>query len=293
MAIRWNSQLKSEVRRTVKSFNAKIRRLQRKGVTAALLPDMISSKEIQAGITNRRELDSRLSQLREFTSAGIVERSEGGVMGTNQLFLYRTGEANKAIRQIQQEYDKIAAIQTRYPMMKSEYQANLESKMDYLSRDIMKLDVRQIQIFNKNIFSPEQKTIRDEQFYSNYSKMIFFNAYKSNLPPALVARITSMIDRFTPAQLLEMYATEPTFRSVKETYEMGKQEGQERSDEEVEEQFEALASRMEELSGEGEKFDEKAIKRAKMYEKMDKMAMKQIKKGKTEVFIELTRKKKK
>lgn len=247
MAIRWNSQLKSEVRRTVKSFNAKIRRLQRKGVTAALLPDMISSKEIQAGITNRRELESRLAQLREFTSAGIVERSEGGVMGTNQLFLYRTGEANKAIRQIQQEYDKIAAIQTRYPMMKSEYQANLESKMDYLSRDIMKLDVRQIQIFNKNIFSPEQKTIRDEQFYSNYSKMIFFNAYKSNLPPSLVARITSMIDRFTPAQLLEMYATEPTFRSVKETYEMGKQEGQERSDEEVEEQFEALAERMEEL----------------------------------------------
>lgn len=247
MAIRWNSQLKSEVRRTVKSFNAKVRRLQRKGVTAALLPDMISSKEIQAGITNRRDLESRLSQLREFTSAGIVERSEGGVMGTNQLFLYRVGEANKAIKQIQQEYDKIAAIQTRYPMMKSEYQANLESKMDYLSRDIMKLDVRQIQIFNKNIFSPEQKTIRDEQFYSNYSKMIFFNAYKSNLPPALVARITSMIDKFTPAQLLEMYATEPTFRSVKETYEMGKQEGQERSDEEVEEQFEALAERMEEL----------------------------------------------
>lgn len=247
MAIRWNSQLKSEVRRTVKSFNAKIRRLQRKGVTAALLPDMISSKEIQAGITNRRDLESRLSQLREFTSAGIVERSEGGVMGTNQLFLYRVGEANKAIKQIQQEYDKIAAIQTRYPMMKSEYQANLESKMEYLSRDIMKLDVRQIQIFNKNIFSPEQKTIRDEQFYSNYSKMIFFNAYKSNLPPALVARITSMIDKFTPAQLLEMYATEPTFRSVKETYEMGKQEGQERSDEEVEEQFEALAERMEEL----------------------------------------------
>jgi len=247
MAIRWNSQLKSEVRRTVKSFNAKIRRLRRKGVTAALLPDMISSKEIQAGITNRRDLESRLAQLREFTSAGIVERSEGGVMGTNQLFLYRTGEANKAIKQIQQEYDKIAAIQTRYPMMKSEYQANLESKMDYLSRDIMKLDVRQIQIFNKNIFSPEQKTIRDEQFYSNYSKMIFFNAYKSNLPPALVARITSMIDKFTPAQLLEMYATEPTFRSVKETYEMGKQEGQERSDEEVEEQFEALAERMEEL----------------------------------------------
>lgn len=246
MAIRWNSQLKSEVRRTVKSFNAKIRRLQNKGVTAALLPDMISSREIQRGITNRKDLERRLAQLREFTSAGIVERSEGGVMGTNELFIYRVGEANKAIKAIQDEYDRLEQINTRYPMMKSEYQANLESKMEYLARDIRKLSVKQIQIFNKNLLTSEQKTIRDEQFYQNFNKMIFFNAYKANLPPSLVARIAGNIDKFSPSELLEMYATEPTFRTVKETYEMGKHEGQEKSDEEVQEQYEALAERIEE-----------------------------------------------
>lgn len=246
MAIRWNSQLKSEVRKTVKSFNAKIRRLQQKGVTAALLPDMVSSREIHAGITNRRDLEKRLAQLREFTSAGVVERSEGGVMGTNQLFLYRIGEANKAINAIKKEYERIESIQTRYPMMKSEYQANLESKMEYLSRDIRKLDPRQINIFNKNLLTSEQKTIRDEQFYRNFNKMIFFNAYKASLPPSLVASIAGKIDQFTPAELLELYATEPTFRSVKEMYEMGKNEGQEKSDAEVQEEYEALNARMEE-----------------------------------------------
>lgn len=246
MAIRWNSQLKAEVRRTVKSFNAKIRRLQNKGVTAALLPDMISSREIQRGITNRKDLERRLAQLRDFTSAGIVERSEGGVMGTNELFIYRVGEANKAIKAIQDEYDRLEQINTRYPMMKSEYQANLESKMEYLARDIRKLSVKQIQIFNKNLLTSEQKTIRDEQFYQNFNKMIFFNAYKANLPPSLVARIAGNIDKFSPSELLEMYATEPTFRTVKETYEMGKHEGQEKSDEEVQEQYEALAERIEE-----------------------------------------------
>ena len=246
MAIRWNSQLKSELRKTVKSFNAKVRRLQSKGVTAALLPDMISSKEIQRGITNRRDLEKRMAQLRDFTSAGVVERSEGGVMGTNQLFLYRVGEANKAIQAIKEEYQRIEAINTRYPMMKSEYQANLEAKMEYLSRDITKLDVRQVQIFNKNLLTAEQKTIRDEQFYRNFNKMIFFNAYQASLPPSLVARIASNIDKFTPAELLELYATEPTFRTVKEMYEMGKHEGQEKSDEEVKEEYEALAERIEE-----------------------------------------------
>ena len=247
MAIRWNSQLKSELRSAVKSFNAKVRRLQNKGVTAALLPDMISSKEIQRGITSRRDLEKRLSQLRDFTSAGVVERSEGGVMGTNQLFIYRVGEANKAIQEIKKEYNRIEAIDTRYPMMKSDYQANLEAKMQYLARDIRKLDVRQMQIFNKNILTYEQKTLKDELFYRNFSKMIFFNAYKASLPPDLVSDITSMLNDFTPAELLEMYATEPTFRTVKEMYEMGKHEGQEKSDAETEEEFEALRERMKEL----------------------------------------------
>lgn len=246
MAIRWNSQLKAELRKTVKSFNAKIRRLQQKGVTAALLPDMISSREIRQGITNRRDLEKRMAQLREFTSAGVVEKSEGGVMGTNELFIYRVGEANKAIKAIQDEYNRIEEINTRYPMMKSEYQSNLEAKIEYLSRDIRKLNVKQIQIFNKNALTDEQKTLKDEQFYKSFTKMIFYNAYKAGLPPSLVASIANKIDKFTPRELLEMYATEPTFRSVYEQYQMGKHEGQEKSDDEILEEYEALDARLEE-----------------------------------------------
>ena len=244
MAIRWNSQLKAELRATVKSFNAKIRRLQNKGVTAALLPDTISSKEIQRGITSRRDLERRLSQLRDFTSAGVVERSEGGVYGTNQLFLYRVGEANKAINQIKQEYERIEAIPTRYPMMKSEYQANLDAKMEYLARDIRKLDVRQLNIFNRNLLTYEQKTIKDENFYNNFAKMIMFNAYQAGLPAELTSRILDKFDKFTPAELLEMYATEPTFNAVKEMYERGKKEGYQKDSQEVKEEYEALDARM-------------------------------------------------
>ena len=244
MAIRWNSQLKAELRATVKSFNAKIRRLQNKGVTAALLPDTISSKEIQRGITSRRDLERRLSQLRDFTSAGVVERSEGGVYGTNQLFLYRVGEANKAINQIKQEYNRIEAIPTRYPMMKSEYQANLDAKMEYLARDIRKLDVRQLNIFNRNLLTYEQKTIKDENFYNNFAKMIMFNAYQAGLPAELTSRILDKFDKFTPAELLEMYATEPTFNAVKEMYERGKKEGYQKDSQEVKEEYEALDARM-------------------------------------------------
>ena len=66
MAIRYDSQLKAEIRKTVKAFNAKIRRLEQKGVSAALLPEAVSSKEIQRGITNRKDLRERLKQLPEY-----------------------------------------------------------------------------------------------------------------------------------------------------------------------------------------------------------------------------------
>ena len=212
MAIRYDSQLKAQIRKTVKSFNAKIRRLKAKGVTAALLPDKVSSKEIQAGINNRKDLRKRLQQLNEFTSAGIVEESESGLLGTNELFMYRQGEANRAIQEINKEYEEIADINTRYPMMLGEYESNLRTKMNYLARDIRSLDVKQVNIFNKAIISPERRTKKDETFYNNFQKLIFFNAYKGGVPPALAREVSELLEQFTPRQLLRMYNTNPNMR---------------------------------------------------------------------------------
>ena len=103
MAIRYDSQLNAELRRAIRSFNAKIKRLENKGVSASLLPDKVSTKEIKAGILNRRDLRERMNQLNEFSSAGAVTESEGGLMGTDILFQYRQGEANKAVKEINKE----------------------------------------------------------------------------------------------------------------------------------------------------------------------------------------------
>lgn len=247
MAIRYDSQLKEELRRTVKAFNAKIRRLEAKGVTAALLPDKVSVKELKAGITNRRDMRSRLKQLQDFSSAGVATESEGGLIGTDILFQYRQGEANRAIQEINKEYEKVLNLDTRYPMMQSEYTSNLKSKMDYLARDVKSMDIRQINIFNKNLLSPEQKTIKDETFYQNFNRMLFFDAYKANLPPSLIRSISEKLEQIPPSKLLELHATEPAFKAVTDTYQKGKQETQEVSDEETREQFEALEAKLQEV----------------------------------------------
>ena len=232
MAIRYDSQLKAEVRRTVKSFNAKIRRLEAKGVSAGLLPEKVSSKEIQEGIQNRRDLRKRLQQLDEFTSAGIVEESQGGLLGTDMLFQYRQGEANKAIRELNKEYEKSLNLNPRYPMMQGEYMNNLKTKMDYLSKDVRSLDIRQINIFNKNLLTPEQRAIKNEQFYSNFRRMLYYNAYRLDIPPM-------DLEKLSPAELLKLYQTEPSFKMIVEGYLRLKGEAGESDDEEMKEAYEA------------------------------------------------------
>ena len=224
MAIRYDSQLNRQIRNTVKSFNAKVRRLENKGVSAALLPDTISSKEIKAGIRSRGDLRTRIAQLQEFTSAGETFTSEGGLIGTPKLFQYRQAEANKAIEALNKEYQKVLKLDTRYPMMQSEYTSNLQSKMKYLSRDVESMDVRQVQIFNKNLLTPEQRGIKDEQFYNNFIKMIFFNAYKGDIDPELVRSIIDKIQKITPSRLLELFGTSPAFRAVQERYAENKED---------------------------------------------------------------------
>ena len=247
MAIRYDSQLKSQIRKTVKSFNAKIRRLESKGVSAALLPDKISSKEIQAGMQNRRDLRKRLQQLDEFSSAGIVEESQGGLLGTDTLFQYRQGEANRAIKEINKEYNRIADLQTTTPMMQGEYAANLRAKMNYLARDVRSLDIKQINIFNKNLLTPEQRAVKDEQFYQNFNRMLFYDAYAAGLRPDLIRRISEKLEQLTPEQLLELYRTEPSFKAVTDVYMRTKQSQQVSERDEIEEQFEALEGRIDEI----------------------------------------------
>lgn len=251
MAIRYDSQLNQQIRNTVKSFNAKVRRLEAKGVSAALLPDKISSKEIKAGIKSRSDLRSRISQLQDFSSAGATFKSEGGLIGTDVLFQYRQSEANKAIEAINKEYQKVLKLNTRYPMMQSEYTSNLQSKMNYLSRDIQSMDVRQVQIFNKNLLTPEERGIRDETFYNNYIKMLFFDAYKGDLSPELVRSIIENIEKIPPSRLLELYQTDPAFKEVGEKYRKHKDEAY--TDEEEKDnktKYENLAERSKEVAKE-------------------------------------------
>lgn len=246
MAIRYDNQLKNEIYKAVRSFNAKISRLERKGVSAALLPDRISTQNIKQNYTNRRQLRSYLASLQDFTSKGQVFKSKGGVTGTTQLFQYNIKRANKATAALSKERRNLADIPTRYPMMKSENISLLESKMKYLKRDIYNMDIRQINIFKRNIESTFNRNKQNSVFHKNFNTMMLANGYRAGLSESFLNRLANKMDRIAPEKLLELYRTIPSFSSIVEKYQAAKNDIS-FEEQEIQNMYEAVEAELDDI----------------------------------------------
>lgn len=62
--IRWSDVDKRELKRVVRNFNQKVRRLERQG--KAYLPDTLSAKELENTINTRNELKNLINSLTRF-----------------------------------------------------------------------------------------------------------------------------------------------------------------------------------------------------------------------------------
>ena len=89
--------------------------------------------------------------------------------------------------------------------------------MNYLARDIRTLDVKADNIFNK--ISPEQKSLKMNSFIITFSVCLFFNAIKVIYPPSCYVESDM---RSYHQELLELTATEPSFKAILDQYQRNK-----------------------------------------------------------------------
>lgn len=72
--IRWSENDLKELRRSVKNFNAKVKRLETKYKESdVILPEKLSVKELKEIVTTRRDLQRELKSLQSFTQRGSEE----------------------------------------------------------------------------------------------------------------------------------------------------------------------------------------------------------------------------
>lgn len=217
MAINYDKKLNLRIRRDVKNFNAKRKYLFSKGVTPALLPPKVSTKELRTGFTMRRELMDRLRELEGFSAAGKVYRSAGGTRGTEDLYKYIQTTGRKRGRNYKQRAIELgSAGNTQYPVMLNEAILNLSTKAEYLAQDVKMLSADQLRTFQKTNVSPEKQNIRNEIFYKSFYKMMVSEASQAGTDPDTLIELLKMFKQLSPEELLEAYRANPEFKNIVE-----------------------------------------------------------------------------
>ena len=129
--ITWTENNLNELRRSVKNFNAKVKRLEDKyNGLDVVLPERMSVKELRKIVTTERDLQRELKSLQNFTQRGSEE-----------LIVAKT-DTNISITKWQnEELKKRAKIINKMRDIKKE---------EYLNRDVIEPDVDNIKNFIEN-----------------------------------------------------------------------------------------------------------------------------------------------
>ena len=117
--IRWNKADEAELRRTVKNFNAKISRLEKKNpADKSSLPDKVTVKEMRELIQTRQDLKRELNSLQRFSRRGAEElvkapnNADDNIKITNwqkQDMLIRQRTINRARNRRKKEFEMLPA----------------------------------------------------------------------------------------------------------------------------------------------------------------------------------------
>ena len=218
MAIRFDRSLMSEMRRVVKNFNAKRRRLEKQG--QKVLPEKVSVKDLMS-FSRRRELYSTLNDLRAFSKRGAenVRRIEAGLI-TEWEFKTVKERARRSKISLARRISsaELREPHNEYKSMAKDYIKNMRYKKEYLSRDIKKLSSSQFKTFKKIIEQREDLSRINEVFYENFFDMLFKDAYIAGIDPYLLDYIEQTLRQLSPNQLADAFREVPALSMIVERY---------------------------------------------------------------------------
>ena len=218
MAIRFDRPLMAEMRRVVKNFNAKRRRLEKAGQKG--LPEKISVKDLMS-FSRRRELYSALKDIRGFSKRGAeaTKKLESGYITEWEFRTVKERSRRAQIslaRRIKEA--ELRQPQNEYKSMSKDYIKNMQFKRQYLKRDLTKLSVSQFRTYTKIIEQREDLSKLNETFYENFFDMLFKDAYIAGIDPNLLDEIEQKLRQLSPNQLADAFREVPALSMIVERY---------------------------------------------------------------------------
>ena len=262
MAIRYDTKLSREIARTVRNFNAKVRRLER--LKHELIPTRVSVAGLKEEFTDRADLQRRLRELKSFSKRGAEDiiTTYGGVKTTRYEFKLTKERARVAKLRLSREIRILGeATPTVYGKkqprrlveMGSEELSNLQAKRKSLEKDITKLNPSQYEKYSKRVYEEAYKswnTERGAKFFQSYMDILDKAGYMAGVPTDVIEHIKNAMRKLTLTQFGAMMNLERAFKSIIDYYMVAKiQAGVLSTDDEAElrDIFNELDSNIDEL----------------------------------------------
>lgn len=230
MAIRYDKKLSRELARTVRNFNAKVRRLER--LERELIPSRVSVASLKDEFTNRKELQRRLRELQGFSKRGAEDiiTTSGGVRTTRYEFKLTKERARIAkirlgrdIRILGEATPTIYGKKQprKFVEMGSEELSNLEAKRKSLDKDINKLSQTQYEAFARRAYEEAYNrwtSERGAKFFQSYMDILDKAGYMAGVPAETIEHIKDSLRKLTLTQFGAMMTLERAFKSIIDYY---------------------------------------------------------------------------
>lgn len=211
MAIRYDKELSSELRRTVANFNKKIQRLE--ATEQEILPDKTSVKELKEIYKDRRQLKRKLKQLRKFSERGMEEvmLTPGGAELTKWEYETQRADYIMVKRRLTKQV-KLGQVVAKSPYLKKDDTQNAEDKLEEMKKSFKDLSQKELE-FVKKIIDTEIK----DRYYADIFKRNFLAKFETVLreqgyPEEVIERLKD----FSGEELLLMYRSEQAIQDIME-----------------------------------------------------------------------------
>lgn len=227
MAIRFDKNLNSEMRRVVRNFNQKRNRAIKRGYH--YIPQPLTVSELKRRYTSRSDLIRDLNRISQFNRGKdevlkVVETS-GGAKAIKWEYDYLKANLKYAQSFFDREIENASKLDTELNVAKMEYVNNLKTKRQFLELEFAELNQSQfntmratineaLNVNNRNLASyrgwmNEVENIMRYLGYSNKEINSFFKGF----------------DELTPEQFLKMYRQNALVSRIYELYIPSREEG--------------------------------------------------------------------
>lgn len=229
--IRYNKELVNKINKTVRNYNAKIKRLEKINPSLAL-PEKVTARNIKLMSNNRKDLERNLNRLKRFSKRGAEETiilPSGELVSVYELKELKR-ESARLQRNLTRRINELASTTPKVAGVKQDYTYaemgdmrlnNMIAKRDTLSRMSKNLT----RTGNLKNFEKLLKVTRSKQNYqisifkNNYiDKMLMYQAYAIGYDQQRINEIKEKLNKLSDRDFLKFFDEEKIVQMIRDKY---------------------------------------------------------------------------